>query len=120
LVLRISSAALVLLLVFGAVWGECASCPLVAPQKHGCCGRHSGNCQMPSPNGERHQTCPNVLLAPVSHHNAQINLAQILAPAPVAVMVETPAISFAPAAAVPAKLNTGPPDLYLLNSILLV
>lgn len=110
------SVALVVLLAFGAVWGECASCPLVAPRKH-CCGRHPGSCQMPSPKSQTPPACPNAALAPVGHHNTQVSPALLVVPTPIARPVE---VSFEPVTRISAKPDTGPPGLYLLNSALLV
>jgi hypothetical protein len=118
-VLRFSSIALVVLLAFGAVWGECASCPLVAPWKH-CCGRHSGSCQMPSHKPQTLPACPNLALAPVGHHNTQVIAVELVAPAAVATVVTLVEVSFEPATGIITKPDTGPPGLYLFNSALLV
>jgi hypothetical protein len=117
MVSKFSSAVLALLLAFGAVWGQCGACPLIAPRKD-CCNRHAGNCQMPSPKSDSAKTCPNLALAPVSHHDTQPTGVQFAAP--VATVAQVPAVSFDLMAEAPVTPNTGPPDLYLLNSVLRV
>jgi hypothetical protein len=118
-VFRFSSVALAVLLAFGAVWGECASCPLIAARKH-CCGGHSGSCQMPSPKAKTPPVCPNAALAPVSHHNTQVSGAQLVAHAPVGMDITSVEVCCEPVAGISVKPDTGPPGLYLLNSALRV
>jgi len=117
MVSKFSSTVLALLLAFGAVWGQCAACPLVAPRKD-CCNRHAGNCQMPSPKSHSAKTCPNVALAPVAHHDTQPAAAQLAVP--VATITAAPAVSLDRMAEISVTPNTDPPDIYLLNSILRV
>jgi hypothetical protein len=120
LVLKFLSGGLVVLLAFMAAWGQCAACPLIVPQK-ACCSHSSGNCQMPSPKPQStERPCPDQALAPTLHHDTQASIAQMVAPAPVTVSLETPAVIAAPAPDLLAKPNTGPPDLYLVNLALLV
>jgi len=117
-VTKVFSGGLVALLAFIAVWGQCFACPLIVPQKT-CCSHESGNCQMPSPKPQpSERPCPDQTFAPAAHHDTQVSLAAIAAPAPA--VVEMPAPVAAPAAEPRAELNTGPPDLYLLNAVLLV
>jgi hypothetical protein len=117
MVAKFSSGVLALLLAFGAAWGQCGTCPLIAPRK-GCCNRHAGNCQMPSPKSDSAKTCTNLALAPVSHHNTQLTVAPLAAP--VAAVTPAPAVSFDLMAEACVTPNTGPPDLYLVNSVLRV
>lgn len=119
--LKFFSVAFVLLLAFGAVWGQCAGCPLVAPQKeHDCCGKRSGHCQVPSPKSQPEKPCPDQALAPVVVHDTQLTATGLIAPAPAALIPEIPAASFEAVPTTSAKPDTGPPELYLLNSYLRV
>ncbi|MGE5645111.1 MAG: hypothetical protein ACM336_04905 [Acidobacteriota bacterium] len=115
---KLFSAALVLLLAFGGVWGECASCPPVKQAKPSCCSGHAGNCKMPAPKPETSKTCPNVALQPVSQQ-AQ-DAPTVIAPAPVAAIADAPAVPLELFANATPAPDTGPPGLYLVNSILRV
>lgn len=120
LVSKFFSGGLVVLLAFLAVWGQCAACPLIVPQKD-CCSHNPGNCQMPSPKPQTtERPCPDQALAPTLHHDTQLSVAQMVAPAPVALVMEPSAAAATPVVSVRANLDTGPPDLYLVNLTLLV
>jgi hypothetical protein len=119
-----SSAFLAVFLLAGMLWGRCANCPPTAPEKAGqpdCCQRHhSDDCQAPTPK-QTGTTCPNLALVPVPHQAIDLDIAQLVAPAPahaVEVVPEPAAAAFAPAAE--GTAIHAPPDLYLLNSTLLV
>ena len=75
---------------------------------------------MPSPKSKTPPACPNVALAPVSHHNAQVSTAQLVAHAPVGMDITPVEVCCEPVAGISIKPDTGPPGLYLLNSALLV
>jgi hypothetical protein len=117
---KLASIALVALLAFGLVWGQCAACPMPVKTAKSCCSHHSGNCRMPAPRPEPAKTCPNVALAPVSHHTTQLTPLELAAPAPVAFIAEVPAVAFELVNTRVIQPDTGPPVLYLLNSSLLV
>ena len=73
---------------------------------------------MPSPpKPQTGRSCLNLALVPASHPQVQLTVAQLVAPVPVAVIVPMPVETFAQPEIVP---DTGPPVLYLLNSVLLV
>ena len=117
---RFFSAFLAFLLAGSLLWGPCAACA-AAPLKatgHGCCAHHTGNCKMPAPKQPAAKICPNLALVPTSHHDS--NVPQLASPA-VAITVEAPAVAVAaPVRAVDVNLDTSPPGIYLLNSVLLV
>jgi len=114
------SGALVLVVAFLAIWGQCAACPLIAPQKNNCCDQHSGHCQMPTSKQESQPPCPDQALAPVFHHQAAPDLAQLLAPAPAAVAAKVSEVLSEPALGASLRLDASPPDLYLLDLVLRV
>jgi len=72
---------------------------------------------MPAPKQPLAKVCPNLALAPASHH--QVSVPQVAAPVLLVTVVEKPAV--APLARLSSlKSNPSPPGLYLLNSVLLV
>lgn len=126
--MRKISSALLGVLVVGAMLGvqciACASGTAAQPSGHGCCTHpHKGSCHVPSP-GQLAQThCPALTLEPPSFHRAPISLGLVVSPLPVAVSIPDLGPNPESASGLPAAgalLVHAPPDLYLLNSSLLV
>lgn len=70
-----------------------------------------------SPKPQTEKSCPNLALAPVSHPHTQLTVVQLVSAAPAAIVVPMTVERPVQPEIVP---DTGPPVLYLLNSVLLV
>jgi hypothetical protein len=110
---------MVVLLIGTLVWGQCASCPLVAKaqESHGCCQKQesTGDCHGPKDDTSK---CAAHSMAPADYNKSTADQAAPVAVA--AVLAEPlPAVSrpMSRTAAVPIY---SPPDLNLLHSVLLV
>lgn len=119
---KLFSAFLVLLLLVGVLVGQCAACPLLAPEKTpDCCQHHQepGNCQAPTPK-DAGATCPHLALAPAADQPSPLSVTHFVAlPAVLPVIAEpVPAEVCAPGPR--STVVHSPPDLYLLNAALLV
>jgi len=122
---KFSSTVLALLLMGSMLWGQCASCPLfLAAQEptHGCCqGSRSGHGGMPAPEQPHQKSCPNQTFALENYTKIAIDAGQLLehlpADAPLELLPES-ADGFGTSPEL--LLAHAPPDLYLLNSALLI
>jgi hypothetical protein len=122
---RFSSTLLAALLAATLLWGRCACCVEVfsaPPSQHDCCKRpHSGDCGTPAPKHPAGQQCPRQTLALENYTPVEPVTGQVLEflpsnPSPEA-LPEAAAV-FSASDELP--LVHAPPDLYLLNSVLLI
>lgn len=122
---RLSSALLAALMAASMLWGRCACCVVVfsAPESpHDCCKRsHAGDCGTPAPKHPVGKQCPHQTLALENYTSVEPDTGQVLeffsvTPLPEALFEAAAVFS----TSVNLPLVHAPPDLYLLNSILLV
>jgi len=123
--LRFSNAFLAALLAVNLLWGQCACCAAVfsAPESpHDCCKRsQSGDCGTPAPKHPVDKQCPHQTLALENYTKVEPNTGPLLEFFPA---IPSPEALPEPAAVLITSgdlpLVHAPPDLYLLNSILLI
>ena len=122
---RFSSTLLALLLMGTLLVGQCTCCAVVstAPDApHDCCKRsESGDCGTPASQQPVERKCPHQSFALENYTKVELDTARLLEFFPAIASPEVPA---EPETVVSAlgdlPLVHAPPDLYLLNSILLI